>query len=120
MPYKDPEIRKLKSREYTRKWRRTHPEWRERRKTMPSYSRRYSIKTPQAARAHRAVYMQVTRPDTCSRCKTKIFVEAAHTSYETGEYIWLCRGCHRKMDGSRKNGGMNKLIYKDLDGRCRR
>lgn len=124
MPYKDPQVKLEKGREYSKSWRLRHPEWKEKRKLVESYKKQYSLKTPEAARAHRQVYVKIkrgelVRPDTCSRCGVKTFVEAAHTSYEKREFVWLCRSCHRKMDAAAKNGGTTKFIYQKTDGRLK-
>jgi len=124
MPYKDPTVRREKAREYTKKWRKLHPEYRELRKKLPSYKKVYSLKTPEAARAHREIYVKIKRgellrPDRCSRCMNKVFTEAAHTSYVNRTFIWLCRSCHRSQDARRKNNGVKKVMYKYIDGRVR-
>lgn len=126
MPYKDPEVRKKKHREYSKQWRKRNPEWKDKRKEYPSYKKQYSQKSLVAASAHRDVYMkikrgEIKRPDTCSRCKEKGFIEASHTSYEKRTFVWLCRPCHRSKDAKEKNGANQKLLFpEEIDGRSLR
>ena len=112
MPFKDPEIRKLKQREYNKRWREQHPEWAETRKSLPSYGNLYGSRpTDEAAAAHEAVKRAVrrgelVRPTTCSKCGREGFIEAAHDDYRNQLIVtWLCRSCHRQRDASQPNHG---------------
>lgn len=112
MPYKDPEVRRTKDREYGQRWRERHPEWNERRKAYPSYTSRNTVPTLEAKRAYWEVQKalrsgSIVRPDTCSACERHAFIEAAHCDYARPlEISWLCRRCHRAMDAADPKGGM--------------
>src|SRR3990167_1256292 len=100
MPYKDPEIRRVKANEYHQRWRERHPEWKERRKQLPSYGKLYGRRaTEQAAAAHTAIRRafrkgQFQRPSHCESCGREGFIEAAHSDYAAPlEVAWMCRPC---------------------------
>ena len=109
MPYKDPEMRRAKSREYCRKWRAEHPGAL---KASPSYGAKYSVKTPEAARAHSAVHRalkrgDLVRPQSCQQCGQSCKPEAAHLDYARALVVaWLCRSCHRELDASLPKRGV--------------
>lgn len=108
MPYKDPDVARAKSREYCRKWRAANPGWQ---KKTPSYGKRYSIKTPEAAAAHTALQRaiasgRIVRPDFCGRCNVSCRPEAAHHDYRRQLQVeWLCQPCHRTWDAEHPKHG---------------
>lgn len=110
MPYKDPTVAKAKAREYSRRWRERHPEWKERRKALPSYQKSGEA-TLEARRAYWEVQKALrtgflVRPTECTRCHETKFCEAAHLDYSKPlEVIWVCRSCHRAMDAANPNYG---------------
>ncbi len=110
MPYKDPEIARIKGIEYNRRWVANHPEYRERRKLLPSYHP-YSRATAEAHAAQQAVYRAIrngalVRSASCSECGIECKPEAAHEDYSKPLDIrWLCRLCHRREDSAKPKGG---------------
>lgn len=45
---------------------------------------------------------RLVRPDHCSKCGVKAFIEASHTDYARMlDVEWLCRLCHVEKDGLR-------------------
>lgn len=113
MPFKNRELHREQEREYSRRWRERHPEYRERLRQLPSYHP-YSRPTDEAARASRRVYVAVkrgelVRPEACSKCGRFGPVEASHHDYSQPLVVtWLCRPCHRAIDAADPKGGTTK------------
>jgi transposase-like protein len=111
MPYKDPAKRLAKSRETNQRWRERHPEWKERRKLLPSYGKRTTESTLEARRAYWEVQKALksgllTRPSVCEECGESRYCEAAHSDYlRPLDVRWLCRSCHRSADSASPNKG---------------
>ncbi len=80
--------------------------WRERRKSLPSYGRTTAESTLEARRAYWEVQKALkagtlVRPSVCSRCGSSRFCEAAHSDYSKPLAVeWLCRSCHRSEDAA--------------------
>jgi hypothetical protein len=110
MPYKDPELRKSKAREYSQAWKVRNPGWQEthnaRRRAAYAEGRTPAfVGVPKHVHAaHMRVYKaikrgEIERPAICSECGREAFVEAAHENYTERLAIrWLCRSCHRSWD----------------------
>ena len=111
MPYKDPDVRRAKAREYCRAWRARNPGWQQ---EMPSYGKRYFKPTKEAHRAHVAVANAIkrgilVRPATCSKCGKQCRPEAAHHDYAKQlDVRWLCMSCHRMEDCANAKGGTER------------
>jgi len=62
--------------------------------------RRYMLKRPYTNAAHRFVRLAIekgilVRPDVCSECDSKQFIEAHHDDYTKPDTVrWLCKSCH--------------------------
>ena len=75
-------------------------------KASPTYGAKYSVKTPEAARAHTAVQRalkrgELVRPEQCQRCGVHCKAEGAHLDYgKPLDVEWLCRNCHRELDAA--------------------
>ena len=114
MPYKDPEVRRRKNREYHKRWLARQENYGEMRKQFPSYAKVYSKRKNATATAHERVHRAIkagklVRPTVCPQCGAERFIEAAHLNY-TGwmDIIWLCRPCHRRFDAANPKGGNEK------------
>jgi len=113
MPFKDPEVRKIRSREYCRRWREKQGEaFREMRKSYPSYSNPSRVLTTEAHVAHQAVYRAIKRgilirPSECSQCGgSESRIEASHDDYSRPlDVTFLCVRCHRAKDAKSPLGG---------------
>lgn len=115
MPYKDKATRNAKANEYHKTWLAKHPEYRERRKSLPSYAQKTTESTLEARRSYWEVQKALkagtlVRPTICEDCGASRFCEAAHLDYSKPLDIrWLCRSCHRLMDAANPNAGKEPL-----------
>jgi len=121
MPYKDPEIRRQKGREYAQKWREAHVErarevsrenfynnrdnWTIRSQAQALYMREYRKRTRERHAAYEAVKNalqtgKLIKPITCEGCGIHgCRLEAHHPKgYAKPSQLiveWLCKSCHR-------------------------
>lgn len=111
---KTPEAR-AKNNERQRLRREHDPSINERRKSSPTYAKKYSKPHPHVAAAYMRVQRAIKsglliRPDACSLCGRACKPEAAHTDYSRPlDVRWLCRQCHRREDAVNPKGGVRKL-----------
>ena len=80
--------------------------------TVPENDRHWPQATPEAKRAHGAVYRAVKKgtlqkPNACQKCGAKGYVEAAHKDYSRPlDVEWLCKRCHTIEDLTAPKGGV--------------